>query len=94
MCILNMCIEYFSITNAMESRYIDSAHAVRYRGSRALHGPTIIIIHNYDCNKEYILYRWWISGLFRAGFLAYAWLSLDQNLEISLVTLTVFSAYL
>ena len=39
-------------------------------------------------------YRWWISGLFRAGFLAYAWLSLDQNLEISLATLTVFSAYL
>ena len=74
MCILNMCIEYFSITNAMESRYIDSRGSVRVRGSSSLHGPTIIIIHNYDCNMRYtVITRWWISGLFRAGFLAYAW---------------------
>ena len=53
MCILNMCIEYFSITNAMESRYIDSRGSVRVRGSSSLHGPTIIIIHNYDCKMRY-----------------------------------------
>ena len=32
-----------------------------------------LYIHNYDCKMRYRI-RWWISGLFHAGVLAYAWL--------------------
>ena len=41
----------WKVDNSMEVD-IDSRETVRYRGSSALHGPTIIIIHNHDCKCD------------------------------------------
>ena len=49
-----MCIRYCAYKVQMESRY--STRVVRFAiGDRdALHGPTIIIKHNYDCKMRYM----------------------------------------